>query len=208
MSRAWPHCSPACRSAFRASPSIGSAPAVPMRWAGGAGDHGRPDRSAIAGGVESMTRAPFVMAKPDKRLRPGHADRGHGGRLALVNPQMQACTARPRCPRPAKTSPSATRSTREEQDRFRPAEPDTRARRRPTDISRQKLSRSPFRQEGRMSCSRRTSIRARDDTGDAGEAEPGGARRMAPLPPAMPPASMTALRQCSSPPKRRRSAMG
>ena len=37
---------------------------------------------AIAGGVESMTRAPYVMAKGDKPFSREHADRGHGRRLA------------------------------------------------------------------------------------------------------------------------------
>ena len=40
----------------------------------------------VAGGVESMTRAPFVMAKAETRLRARRADLRHDDRLALRQP--------------------------------------------------------------------------------------------------------------------------
>ena len=41
---------------------------------------------AIAGGVESMSRAPFVLAKADERVLARGEDRGHDDRLALRQP--------------------------------------------------------------------------------------------------------------------------
>ena len=64
----------------------------------------------IAGGVESMTRAPFVMAKAESALDRG-ATRppGHDARLAVRQPQARgACTTPTRWARPPRTSPSAT----------------------------------------------------------------------------------------------------
>ena len=64
MSRAWPCCWPVCRQPCPASPSTGFAPPVSMPSARPRAPS-RPARStsAIAGGVESMSRAPFVMGK-------------------------------------------------------------------------------------------------------------------------------------------------
>ena len=42
---------------------------------------------AIAGGVESMSRAPFVMNKADARVRARHRARGHHPRLAVREPE-------------------------------------------------------------------------------------------------------------------------
>src|SRR5258707_11396253 len=59
--RGWRFCWPACRKRFRARPSIASG----LDAVGAAGRAIRAGEIdfAIAGGVESMTRAPFVMGK-------------------------------------------------------------------------------------------------------------------------------------------------
>ena len=44
----------------------------------------------IAGGSESMSRAPFVMAKAPERLRPQRRDVRHDDRLALRQPEDEA----------------------------------------------------------------------------------------------------------------------
>ena len=65
----------------------------------------------IAGGVESMSRAPFVMPQGRERLRrrPKIYDTTIGWRF--VNPRMEAAIRRrSRCRRPPKTSPTSTAS--------------------------------------------------------------------------------------------------
>ena len=89
--RAWRCCWPACRNRFPASRSTASAPPVSMRSAPPA----RAIRAgeidfAIAGGVESMTRAPFVMGKaPEAFSRSAEIyDTTIGWRF--INPLMKA----------------------------------------------------------------------------------------------------------------------
>ena len=67
----------------------------------------------IGGGVESMTRAPYVMAKPEAAYDRGPARaRGHDPRLAVrQSAARRGCTTRTRWARPLRTSPSAGRST-------------------------------------------------------------------------------------------------
>ncbi len=65
----------------------------------------------IAGGVESMTRAPFVLAKADDRVLARSEDRGHDHRLALRQSADEGdSTASTRCPRPPRTSPPSSAS--------------------------------------------------------------------------------------------------
>ena len=79
----------------------------------------------VAGGVESMTRAPWVMLKPETALRARRARaRRHHARLAVRQPAAGASdTARTRWARPARTWPSAAASVRERPGRVRAAEP-------------------------------------------------------------------------------------
>jgi acetyl-CoA acetyltransferase len=53
----------------------------------------------VAGGVESMTRAPYVMAKPENAYDRGSRDRA-----------WPRCTTRTRWAKPARTSPSSAES--------------------------------------------------------------------------------------------------
>ncbi len=64
---------------------------------------------AVAGGVESMTRAPAVMGKDDKAFARGDRDGlRHDDRLALPQPPRWPSASRWRAwARPARTSPSA-----------------------------------------------------------------------------------------------------
>ena len=65
----------------------------------------------LAGGVESMTRAPLVMPKPERGFPRGNvelADTTLGWRL--VNPRMASCTRPSRWARRARTWRSATAS--------------------------------------------------------------------------------------------------
>ena len=82
-SRAWRCCSPACRTACRARPSTACAAPASTRSARGARDPVGEADLMIAGGVESMSRAPFVMPKADERLRAQRRDLRHDHRLAL-----------------------------------------------------------------------------------------------------------------------------
>ncbi len=74
----------------------------------------------LAGGSESMSRAPWVMAKPEPRPRPWRADDArHRARLALRStPRWRSATRPRRWARPPRTSPSANRISREDQDAF------------------------------------------------------------------------------------------
>ena len=67
----------------------------------------------IGGGVESMTRAPYVMAKPAGGLgpRPARAARTRRSAGASSTRRSPSCTTRTRWARPPRTSPSAGRST-------------------------------------------------------------------------------------------------
>ena len=112
MSRAWRLCWPACRTNCPAPPSTGcAAPAwtrsAPPRAPSRAGDA----ELMIAGGVESMTRAPFVMGKATEAVRPLGRDLRHDHRLALRQPADEgANTVSMRCRRQRRTSPRTTRS--------------------------------------------------------------------------------------------------
>ena len=73
----------------------------------------------IAGGVESMTRAPFVMPKAETRLLPQRRDLRHHDRLALRQSADEGSnTASTPCRRPARTSPRTSSVSREDQDAF------------------------------------------------------------------------------------------
>ena len=86
-SRAWRCCSPACRTTCRARRSTGSAARAwtRSRIAARAIESGE-TALMIAGGVESMSRAPFVLAKADRGVLARREDRGHDDRLALRQP--------------------------------------------------------------------------------------------------------------------------
>ena len=80
-------CSPGCRRRCRARRSTACAGRAWTRSASRA----RAIKSGeaalmIAGGVESMSRAPFVMAKADSAFSRAREDRGHDDRLALRQP--------------------------------------------------------------------------------------------------------------------------
>ena len=65
----------------------------------------------VAGGVESMTRAPFVMPKADRRLQPRQRHLRHDHRLALRQQAAEGRVRRSiRCPRRPKMSPTSSRS--------------------------------------------------------------------------------------------------
>ena len=65
----------------------------------------------VAGGVESMTRAPFVMPKADTAFSPRQCGLRHHHRLALRQPGDEGrATASIRCRRPPTTSPPITAS--------------------------------------------------------------------------------------------------
>ena len=73
----------------------------------------------IAGGVESMTRAPFVMGKADTRVLAHGEDRGHDHRLALrQSADEERSTASTRCPRLPRTWRRTSTSSRADQDAF------------------------------------------------------------------------------------------
>ena len=73
----------------------------------------------IAGGVESMSRAPFVMAKADAAVLAQRQDRGHDDRLALRQSADESrSTASTRCPRPPRTWPKEYQVARADQDAF------------------------------------------------------------------------------------------
>ena len=65
----------------------------------------------LAGGVESMTRAPYVQGKADRGLRPRRRDLRHHDRLALRQPEDEVgSTASIPCRRPPRTSRRTSRS--------------------------------------------------------------------------------------------------
>jgi acetyl-CoA acyltransferase len=66
----------------------------------------------IAGGVESMSRAPFVMGKADTAF--SRAAEIHDTTIGwrFVNPAMKRPMARSRCRRPGRTSPTTGHRTR------------------------------------------------------------------------------------------------
>ena len=74
----------------------------------------------VAGGVESMTRAPFVMAKPDKAFPRGDRrlyDTTLGWRFP--NPRSKRCSRSSRWARPERTSPSSGTSRARSRTRSR-----------------------------------------------------------------------------------------
>ena len=79
----------------------------------------------VAGGVESMSRAPYVMNKAESAVRPRRPGLRFDDRRALSEPQDRAASSAPtRCPRPPTISRATTRSP------ARPAMSSPRARRR------------------------------------------------------------------------------
>ncbi len=73
----------------------------------------------IAGGTESMTRAPFVMGKPDKDFPRGHMelyDTTIGWRF--INPKLEEMYGVDTMPKTAENVAKRFHITREEQDRF------------------------------------------------------------------------------------------
>ena len=74
---------------------------------------------AIAGGVESMSRAPFVMGKATEAFSAHRRDLRHHHRLALHQPADEgSSTASIRCRRPARTWREEFQVTRADQDAF------------------------------------------------------------------------------------------
>ena len=74
---------------------------------------------AIAGGVESMTRAPFVMGKAHEAFSAQRRNLRHHHRLALHQSADEGSnTASIRCRRPARTSPRNFQVARKDQDAF------------------------------------------------------------------------------------------
>ena len=75
---------------------------------------------SLAGGVESMTRAPLAMPKPDRSFPRGNLRAlRHHDRLALREPAHGGAATRPRrWARRPRTSPSATASRASDQDEF------------------------------------------------------------------------------------------
>ncbi len=91
MSRAWPCCWRGCRIACPPPPSIGYAARASMpRWSPLAASRPAPCELVIAGGVESMSRAPYVMAKAESAFARGARleDTTLGWRF--INPRLEA----------------------------------------------------------------------------------------------------------------------
>ncbi|HTJ89470.1 MAG TPA: 3-oxoadipyl-CoA thiolase [Acidocella sp.] len=73
---------------------------------------------AIAGGVESMTRAPYVMAKPDKAFSRTMQIEDTAIGWRLINPRMQALYRTASMPETAENVAARYSITREEQDLY------------------------------------------------------------------------------------------
>ena len=159
-SRAWRCCSPASGERSRRHDQ------PPLRLRHGSRRHGRPRHRLrridllIAGGVESMSRAPFVMAKADtafSRTAEIH-DTTIGWRF--VNPRMKQTVrhrlhAGNRRKRRARNSPSS----REDSGRLRSAQPAARrTRRKPTGFFAEEIV--PVEIPGKKGANRRRSRRA------------------------------------------------
>ena len=89
-SRAWRCCSRACRRASPATPSTASAaPASTPRCRRAARSRPATPTSSLVGGVESMSRAPWVVLKPEKGFPAGPSTM-HSTTLGwrMVNPDM------------------------------------------------------------------------------------------------------------------------
>ena len=83
-------CSPGCRRASRARPSTGCAARASRRRSRRRGPIETGDASiVVAGGVESMSRAPWVLLKPERGFPAGH-ETLHSTTLGwrMVNPEM------------------------------------------------------------------------------------------------------------------------
>ena len=117
----------------------------------------------IAGGSESMSRAPFVMAKATQRLRPQRRNVRHHDRLALRQSEDEgAPMATTPCRAPARMSRRSSRSAATTRTRSRFAARRRPPRRRPTAASRPRSSRSRSRSARAIrSSSTGTSIPAR-----------------------------------------------
>ena len=101
----------------------------------------------IAGGSESMSRAPFVMAKATSRLRPQRRDVRHHDRLALRQSEDEsALMATTRCRATAENVAAGLPGQPRRPGRLRRAQPGKgRRARRPTAASPPRSSRSRFR---------------------------------------------------------------
>ena len=118
-SPAWRRCSPGCRRRCRAPRSTGCAARVsrPSSAPRGRSPSATPT-IAVAGGVESMSRAPWVMLKPETPYARGHETLWSttlGWRM--VNPAMPA-RGRSRSARARRSWPTATPSAARTQDAF------------------------------------------------------------------------------------------
>ena len=119
-----PHGGPAGRVCRRRSPGVTvnrlCASGLPRSSRRASGDRAATADVVVAGGVESMSRAPLVMAKPERRLparRPhGLSTRRSAG--ASATRAWRRCSRSSRWARRARTSPSAGGVSREEQDAF------------------------------------------------------------------------------------------
>ena len=163
-SRGWRCCSPAFRPTSRARRSIGCAAraSTRSRIAARAIKSGEVDLM-IAGGVESMTRAPFVMPKADSRVLARREDRGHDHRLALRQSADEGQVRHRLDARDGRERGGRLQGEPRRPGRVRAAKPGARGgrhRRRPPRRGDRAGHRSP-RRRANPSCSSRTSIRAR-----------------------------------------------
>ena len=111
-SGAMPGCSPACRSRSRARScsAIAAAGSTPSSWRRKPITCGEGE-VFVAGGVESMSRAPFVMNKAESAFgRDGRDLRLRRSARAFRTRRSSASSAPTRCPRPPTTWRATTRS--------------------------------------------------------------------------------------------------
>ena len=208
-SRAWRCCWPGCPSVSPGRRSTGSA-APACRPSTARRTPSRPARATVyvAGGVESMTRAPFVLGKPDAAFPRGEMnlqDTTLGWRF--INPSSPRCTIPTAWARPPRTSPKLYVSPRRS-GRLRRGEPPARRRRhRRRAASARRLFRLPSRRrKARRACRhRRAATRATPAWRSWRRSSPPSAKAAASQR-AIRPASTMAPRRSSSPPETRRSA--
>ena len=202
MSRAWRCCSPDCRTAV---PGL----TINRLCASGlnaVGDAARAIRAgemdfAIAGGVESMTRAPFVMGKADEAFSRAAEiyDTTIGWRF--VNPLIKAQYGVDSMPETAENVAEEFQVARADQDAFALRSQQRAGKAAAAGYFAEEIvagrgagrqGRSDRRRQGRASAPRHDARKSRQAQADR-------APRPAPSPPATPRASMTAPRRSFSP---------
>ncbi len=152
---------------------------------------------ALAGGVESMSRAPYVMGKADSAFSRGQKIEDTTIGWRLVNPLMKRPTASTPCRRPPRNVAEQFQISREDQDAFalrsqQKAAAAQKAGRFAQEITaieipRRKQEPLIFDQDEHL---------ARDHPREARRACPPPSARAAASPPATPPGSTTAPRRC------------